>query len=196
MQDKLQGTAAILAGGKSERLGYNKAFITIDGVSIIERTAAKLTKSFSELIIVANDNEYQSLGYPVVPDIIANKGPLSGIHAALSAAAYPYCFVTACDMPYIDEHLAYFLLQQVPGYQAVVPQLDQYLQPLYAVYTKDCLPTIEWCLANSIRKVAKLYDYIKVNYIPKHQLATIADVNKVFININTPQQLGTLKREH
>jgi len=96
----------ILAGGKSSRMGTNKAFLQINGVIMIERVARVLTGVCSKVIISGDEKTYSNLGYRVVPDIYPGCGPLSGIYAGLLATANHYIFISACDTPYQTQQLS------------------------------------------------------------------------------------------
>jgi Molybdopterin-guanine dinucleotide biosynthesis protein A len=127
-------SAAVLVGGQSRRMGLNKAFLKIGPGRLIENITAKLKTLFPEVLLAGSDPEpYVSLGLPVVSDVYRGCGPLAGIHAALTAAANPYVFIMACDLPFVDLDLIAFLVKNAPGYDAVVPRLGAYLEPLCAV---------------------------------------------------------------
>ena len=97
-------TAIILAGGKSQRMGSNKAFLKYGGKTFIEHQVNSLSKIFGEIIISANDaSAYASLNLPIVADVMPEKSPLSGICAGLMRAKSSYAFIIACDMPFINE---------------------------------------------------------------------------------------------
>ena len=93
----------ILAGGKSIRMGQDKAFIEVDGIPIILRIFAVLDRLFPETIIVANEEEpYGKLGIPVYSDLIPGQGALGGLYTGLVYSTFSYSFCVACDMPFLD----------------------------------------------------------------------------------------------
>ena len=92
-------TGIILAGGKSTRMGVNKAFLKIGGCTIIEEIFSKFKNIFSRVIIIANEIErFNFLGAQITPDIIPSKGPLGGIYTGLIKSSSFHNFVTACDV--------------------------------------------------------------------------------------------------
>ncbi|GAW92030.1 molybdenum cofactor guanylyltransferase [Calderihabitans maritimus] len=186
----LKASGVVLAGGKSSRMGTNKALLAVHGQTMIEHVVEEMRKAFREVIIVTNEPHlYSGLGVRVITDLIPGLGPLSGIHAGLTASSYEYSFVTACDMPFIDHRLAAYLVQEAPGYDVVVPQKGDYLEPLHAVYSKACIAPIKMCLENRIFKIIAFYPAVKVKFVGIERMRPLADLEKVFFNVNTPQEL-------
>ncbi|NLI11376.1 molybdenum cofactor guanylyltransferase [Pelotomaculum propionicicum] len=180
----------ILAGGKSRRMGTDKAFLTVGREAMIERVAAELRKVFKEILISGGDEETgRRLGLRVIPDLIKGGGPLSGIHATLIAAQSDKCLVVPCDMPFLSAELAKIMISQSEGYDVTVPQHGDYLQPLFAVYSKSCIPAIEEALNNNRHKVVDFYPRVRVKYVSEAILKAAADIDTVFFNVNTPFDL-------
>lgn len=191
----LHASAVILAGGENSRLGRNKAFLQVGGRKIIERLISKLKVEFNEILIVCNrPTAYEYLGVKMVSDIIPGMGPLSGIHAGLTHAKHEYSLIVACDMPFIDKTLARMLVDEAYGYQAVVPGVGEYIQPLFAVYAKSCIPSIQQCLKDSITKVSDFYPHIRIKFLHLEELALGIDVEKAFMNVNTSDDLEHARR--
>jgi molybdenum cofactor guanylyltransferase len=183
-------TGVILAGGKSRRMGTDKALLSVGREAMIERAAAELDKVCAEVLISGCGEETgRRLGLKVVPDLIKGMGPLSGIHAALLAAQSEKCLVVPCDMPFLSAELAEVMIRQSEGYDVAVPQHGDYLQPLFAVYDKSCIQAIEEALRNNRHKVVDFYPRMRVNYVSETILQAAADIDTVFFNVNTPLEL-------
>ncbi|WP_423055270.1 molybdenum cofactor guanylyltransferase [Zhaonella formicivorans] len=194
-EDVLNCSAIILSGGRSSRMKKNKAFLTVENLTLIETLVQKMHQVFPEVIIVTNDPEaYAFLEASVVTDLIPRNGPLSGIHAGLKAASFDYSFIVACDMPFVDLKLARFLVGLAQGHDVVVPKVGQHYEPLYAVYGKSCIPYIEKCLEQQIYKIIEFYPEVNVRVVDELTLARYADLKKVFLNVNTPEDLEAAKR--
>jgi len=129
------------------------------------------------------------LGFKVVADIIKGGGPLSGIHAALHHMSYQRCLVAACDMPFINAAMAQYLVKQAEGYDVAVPRHGVHLQPLFAVYDRDCLPAVERSLTALKYKITDFYTLVRVNYVHEENLRALADIDFTFFNVNTPVDL-------
>lgn len=182
--------AIILSGGKNSRMGRNKAFLTVGEEAIISRTVQELRPVVDQITIVTNQPElYQFLEVDLAKDIYPGMGPLGGIHAGLLHARYSLNFVVACDMPFVDGAFVKELLCLAEGYDVTIPQIDDYLQPLYAVYSKKCIEPIEECLQKDIRKIIAFYHQVRIRYVGESCIQKWVDPDKVFFNVNTPTEL-------
>lgn len=180
----------MLAGGKSSRMGFNKAFIEFGGKRLIEATVDRLKALFPEVLIIANDPPlYAYLGVKVVSDLIPDSGSLGGIYTGLSAASHPACFFVACDMPFLNAELIKLLIREAEGWDAVVPRVRGELQPLHAVYAKSCLPLIRESIDASVLKIARFFPRAKVKIIEEPALRAVDPYLFGFMNVNTPLEL-------
>ncbi|HPD56171.1 MAG TPA: molybdenum cofactor guanylyltransferase [Smithellaceae bacterium] len=192
---KFKMTGIILAGGKNSRMGTNKAFLELDGTSIIERINSVLSELFPEIIIVTNDPlSYTQLSPAViVTDIYKNKGALGGIYAGLFFASENHAFITACDMPFINKDLIAYLAGLTANYDIVVPQGADGMQPLHAVYSKNCLAPIKKNLEADKLKITGFYKGLRVLTVTEEKLQPFNEDGKTFLNINTPGELDKLR---
>lgn len=185
--------AIVLAGGKSHRMRRNKALLPIGKMAMIERVIKQLRlisgEMIGEIIIATNSPaEYTQLGVTVLTDLIPEKGPLSGIHAGLKASRFDYNLVVACDMPFIDCHLAEYLIRKAKEVDAVVPCIKGLPQPLFAVYSRACYPVIEELLLCGIYKCTAFLPRVKVCYVEDEEMGNIVDLERVFFNVNTQKE--------
>ncbi|MDO8532215.1 MAG: molybdenum cofactor guanylyltransferase [Dehalococcoidia bacterium] len=132
-------TAIVLVGGRSTRLGRNKAREIIDGRPIIQRVLDAVQPLADEVLLVAaqgQDTAWPPRGGRIRPivDVYAESGPLVGIYSGLAAAHLNCCVAVACDMPFLKAKLLQSLVELIPGYDAVVPRLEGRALPLHAVY--------------------------------------------------------------
>jgi molybdopterin-guanine dinucleotide biosynthesis protein A len=192
---KFKMTGIILAGGKNSRMGANKAFLELDGMRLIERINAVLSELFPEIIIVTNDPlSYTQLSSAViVTDIYKNKGALGGIYAGLFFASENYAFITACDMPFINKDLIAYLAGLTANHDIIVPQGPDGLQPLHAVYSKNCLAPIKKNLEADKLKITGFYKGLRVLTVTEEKLKPFIEDGKTFLNINTPRELDKLR---
>ncbi|MBI5678194.1 MAG: molybdenum cofactor guanylyltransferase [Planctomycetes bacterium] len=182
-------TVIILAGGKSRRMGSNKAFLKYGATTFIEHQVMMLRKIFDEIILSANDvNAYTSLKLPIVSDIIPEKGPLSGICAGLSRAKSSHAFVIACDMPFINEQLILYLESQINGYDVVVPQTSRGLEPMHAFYSRNCIQPMHRCLEEGRLRIIDFFSEVKVKIVDEKEFAGLDASLQSLINLNTPDE--------
>ena len=185
----------ILAGGKSIRMGQDKAFIEINGVPIILRVFAVLDRLFRETIIVANQKEtYAELNIPVYSDLVPGQGALGGLYTGLLHSTFPYSFCVACDMPFLDRALIEYLLTRIDQYDAVVPRTSDGLQPLHAIYSKQCLEPIRHLLDLEKTKIMDFYPLIRLQIVDEKDFLTLDPERKSFTNVNTPDELQMLQK--
>jgi len=177
----------VLAGGKSTRMGKDKAMLQSGSETMLMRAVKEMFKFTDQVIIASHSGERYSIpGAIEVKDRYAGQGPLAGIHAGLTATEREYAFVVAVDMPFFRADLARFLLERKEGYDVVVPVVGGYAEPLCAVYSRRCIGPIEELIERGRRKVVYLYDKVRVLKVKEEEWRKIAD-GSVFTNINTPQ---------
>lgn len=184
-------TPLILAGGKSTRMGQNKAFVLIHGKPMIEVVLKKVSGMFECLpILITNTPEvYAYLGVKMIEDIIKNKGPLAGIHAGLSFSRNQFSFIFGCDMPFLNADLIRYMTEVESKYDVIIPKAGHYAEPLHAVYSKDCLAPIEASLVRNERKIISFFADVKVRYIERKEIERFPEGLMSFQNINTQDDL-------
>ncbi len=181
---------AVLAGGQSQRMGRDKAFLEIGGRRVIERVLDAVRPLTDDLFISTNSPEqYQEFDLRMVADIYPDKAALGGIYSAIHAAHHASVLIVACDMPFLNVKLLQHLIDLAPLADVVVPMIDP-PQPetLHAVYGKTCLPAIEpRLLANRLRIVG-FFDDVTVHYLNKDEVVRLDPNLYSFINMNTPSE--------
>jgi molybdopterin-guanine dinucleotide biosynthesis protein A len=189
---KFDCTGVILAGGKNKRLpGKKKTFHRIGDQMILESIYGIFADLFKEIIIVVNDpREFAGWDMTVVTDIIPSKCALGGLHAGLFYASFDQAYVTACDTPFVNRSVIEHIVSQAQtGYDVVIPRTDDGLEPLSAVYSKDCIPLIEKNLENNIFMIKKFFRKKRIKEIPVEALKALDPEMRFVFNINTPQDL-------
>lgn len=181
----------ILAGGKSSRMGTNKALLPMAGEPNIQRIRNELRNATGDsIVIVANDPEpYQFLGETIVPDRYPGKGPLAGIQSGLMASIAEWNLVSACDMPFASAAAARFLIDMAvhSSVDAVVPVIHGQLHPLFAVYRRSSAEPIEDMLKEDRLRMMYLLEQLRVRQVAADEFPTHIDVERVFYNMNRPQ---------
>ncbi|MFC2122482.1 molybdenum cofactor guanylyltransferase [Bacteroidota bacterium] len=184
----------VLAGGKGVRLGRNKATETINGTSLLQRAISQLSFLNTDIIIVAAEN--QSLpglnGHSrlrIVTDSRPDKGPLVGIYTGLTESSSLYNLVIACDMPFLNRDLLQYMMQVADDFDIVVPRFDGMVEPLHAVYSKNCLTAAESLLNQGSLSVYELFSLVKVRYIESEEIDRFDPRHLSFFNINNESDL-------
>lgn len=184
-------TVAIIAGGKSSRMGTDKSFVEIGGKPVIEHLIQRVTNlgQAETLLITNRPDEYAHLNLPMVGDVLPDKGSLGGIYTAIYYSQNPYTLTLACDMPFVSADLLKYMLSLRDGFDVVVPRVDQYPQGLHAVYGKACLDPIRQRLDADRLKVMGFYEAVHVRYIDEPEYQPFDPKGLSFFNINTPEEL-------
>ena len=184
----LQVTGLILSGGKSKRMGRPKAFLPYEGSTVLGHIVSEIKDLFSEIFIVANEVEsYEDLGVDVVKDILPHRGPLGGILSGLMTSSNHYAFVMACDMPLIDKRLVRELVSRRQDNDVVVLSHPQGIEPLFGVYSKNCIKPLEESLFAGNLSVQDFLSGLKAGIYEWMPERADAEMLPPFFNINTPQ---------
>ena len=183
-------TAAVMAGGRSRRMGRDKAWIDVGGSPLIQLVIDVLAAVSDEVIIVANEPRYATLGRRVVPDRFPDGGALGGIATGVGAATHDTVLVAACDMPFLDAAVWRSLLAAQDGADVVIPMIGDEHQTLHALYTRACLPAMERALATGRMRVISFFDEVRVRRLPEELLRGIDPTLRSFTNVNTPEELA------
>jgi molybdopterin-guanine dinucleotide biosynthesis protein A len=187
-------TGAILAGGKSLRYGRNKALETFQGKSLVEHALQSLRSSCEPLLVVANDlTPYLDIRATLVQDILRDQGPLGGIYTALFFSPHDWVFTKATDMPFLVPGLAKLMIASAEGCEAVIPMLNDRYEPLMALYSRPCLPSIAAALEKGDRKTTSFYRKIRVRELSETEWRKVDPDGLSFKNLNTPENLEELK---
>ena len=130
-------TAVIVAGGKSSRMGREKALMRFKGRTMIEHSLTLLSPLFPMVAINTNrPDDFEFLGVPTFPDVFREAGPLGGIHAALTRMESPKVFILGCDIPLMTRDIIRTIVEFPSDRPIVIPHADGFLQPLCGVYAK------------------------------------------------------------
>lgn len=187
------GTAVILAGGKSTRMGFDKQLLKINERRLIDSLRKKLKTEFNEIIVVTNKSEYYiGLTDKITKDKIPNKGPLSGIHAGLVEASSKYVYFVACDMPNIDLDYIRFMKKKLENVdvKACVTKFGEWIEPFNAFYSKDMIEDIEEHLLQEKKSVNSLIRKLPICYIEEEEARKFSPNWDIFLNLNTKEELN------
>lgn len=188
-------TAFILAGGRSTRMGSDKALLELDGETLLARTLQKARAVAGRVCIVGAREKFELFG-PVIEDVYAERGPLGGIHAALQATTTDLNLMLAVDMPFLPEAALKYLLDRARACDAVVvvPRVGGFSQTLCAVYRLEFAALAAEALAAGNNKIEPLYAHTSVRVLEEAELAEVDIIPAMFDNLNTPQDFERASR--
>ena len=181
-------TLVILAGGKSRRMGRDKASIILGRRTLLEHMQENLAEEFAGLIVSAADPSFEApAGVPVVFDGFTDAGPLAGMCAALRWTKTTWSFCVACDMPFLRSDVAVTLRRHADGAedaQVILPRLSRGMEPLAALYRRDCATAFEKTILAGERRIISAFTDLRVSTVPEK-----AFPDDPFFNINTEDDL-------
>jgi molybdopterin-guanine dinucleotide biosynthesis protein A len=186
-------TAVILAGGKSSRMGQNKALLSIEGKTLIERIGEILSTIFSKIVLsTASQNAYPQLQLPEVVDRYPQTGPLGGITSVLESGL-PEIFCVGCDMPFLNQNLIEYQCSISYCCDAVIPVWNNHPQVLHGLYRKNLLPAFHNGLSEEQYKITDWLEEAEVCYILEDEIRRFDPAGLSFRNINTPDDYKSLQ---
>ncbi len=188
----------VLAGGKGLRLGRKKTLETINNATLLQTVVSQLTFLNSDTIIVnANEDSFPRLSgskLRVVTDIYPGKGPLAAIYTGLKISDSLYNLVVACDMPFLNRDLLRYMVQVAPDYDIVVPRVGDMVEPLHAIYSKECLVPIETLIKQDSLSVNHLFALVRTRYVETEEIDRFDPQHLSFFNINTQDDLRKARK--
>ncbi len=189
-------TGVILAGGKSRRMGRDKATLRVGSSYLIEYPLKVLSRHFKTVMVVTNALLSRQLkailpsSIQIFEDIFPDHGALGGIYTALFQSKTPYIFVTACDMPFIEDELVSLMSNKIGNYDIIIPLGSKGYETLHAIYHRSLLPIIQHHLNKNNNKIKEIFPYSKVLSIPPNVIGQYGNEDKMFRNINTITELN------
>lgn len=184
----------ILGGGRGSRLGRNKTQLVVGGEDLLRRIVDRLGfLGESITLVLARGQEgshwLRSRGVMVATDRFAARGPMGGVYSGLKAAGEECSVVVACDMPFLNVDLLRYMRGLAPGFDLVIPRVDMEVEPLHAVYSRNCLGFIEEMIREGDLKVRNLLERVRVRYVEDEEVEAFDPEHLSFFNINTPDDL-------
>ncbi len=189
-------TAFILAGGKSTRMGRDKAFVEFEGETLLARMLGMARSMTVDVRIVGDAKKFASFA-SAVEDIFQDRGPLGGIHAALRSSQTDLNLMLAVDMPFVSSAFLRYLIGQArsePEAAVIIPRTGGGWQPLCAVYRREFADAAETALLAGQNKIDLLYTAIKTRVIEEGELKGDGFSLDLFRNLNTPEELEAGQR--
>ncbi len=180
------------AGGKSSRMGKDKATIPFLGVPLIYRLRDRFDGLGTELLVITNDvRGYEKLGVPLFEDVIPERGALGGLYTALSIASQPLIGLIAADMPFANPNLIKYQMKiiQESGFDAVIPATKHGIEPFHSVYrVETCFPLVKEAIENDLWKMISWHDGARIKILDPEVTREITGSDHNFLNLNTPEE--------
>jgi molybdopterin-guanine dinucleotide biosynthesis protein A len=178
--------AFILAGGKSTRMGTDKAFVVLDGRTLLARALDVARAVTADVRIVGDAAKFAAFA-PVVEDVFPGCGPLGGIHAALRASTTELSLMLAVDVPFVSAALLEYLIARAGSCSAIVTvaRVGGW-QPLCALYRREFADAAESALRQGRYRIDALFEVVSTVVVSEEELAAAGFSASMFRNLNTP----------
>jgi molybdenum cofactor guanylyltransferase len=187
----------VLTGGRSGRMGTDKALLPFGDGPLILWMAALVKGVTEDVTLIGSPGKYSYLGLPIEEDVFPGQGPLGGIHAALTHSGAALCLIVGCDMPYLSKEFLSWLvgIAQTSRADAVVAESPAFgFEPLGAVYTPSCLPAMEDALRRGNVKVRDLFQQLRLRVVKREEWLPYDPQGRLFCNLNTIQEYEEARR--
>ncbi len=197
--NRIPATGLLLAGGNSKRMGYDKRFISIGDETLFDRALRVLKENFKNVYVSISrkdDQLFDEIEEICILDHPFAKGPMAGIMAGLKASTYDSVFVLAVDMPFVDSALIRYIMGFSDSSHAVIPFVNNRIEPLCGVYKKELLDRITIWARNrnfSLNDFLRACTDLKIRFLKEDELEISGFSNKVFKSINRPEDLAAIK---
>jgi molybdenum cofactor guanylyltransferase len=188
-------TSIVLAGGRGRRFGRDKLSEMIGDRTLLQRVIDRLDGLSSQiLVVIAQGQSQPSLSLTsaqVIVDLYPEKGALGGIYTGLVASRSFHSLVVAADMPFLNTSLLRYMIESSPAYDVVIPRIDGTLEPLHAIYSKNCVAYMKQQIERDRFKIRDFFEQVKVRYVEQAEIDQFDPQHLSFFNINT---LADLRR--
>ncbi len=176
------------------RLGREKALERIGEQQLIEKVVGSLYPISQEVLVVTSREQFNNiasihLGARIVVDLYPGKASFGGIYTGLLSASALHGLVVACDMPFLNSALLHYLVKLAPGFDVVIPRINDKIEPLHAVYSKGCLDSIKQLLDKDVLQITQLLPLVKTRYVDEDEVDRYDPEHLSFFNINTRSDL-------
>lgn len=185
-------TGLVLAGGRSRRMGRDKALVEVAGDSLLLRVGRVLELICDRVLVASGEHDRYELAWEQVADPRAETGPLAGILAGLEAADTGLVAVVAVDMPYANARVLQLLADEWMGEAAVVPLVDARVQPLHGVYATDAAPSFRRLVEAGKRSVVPALSEIGARVVGEDVWGAVDPEGRFARNVNRPEDLAAL----
>jgi len=190
--EKIKPNGIILCGGRSRRMGQNKALLKLGQLTIIEQVANTLSKICSEIIISTNSEELNFLPFKIVKDKLTDIGPIAGFHSTLMETSNEHNLIVSCDTPFITTEILEYLYSLRKNYDAVLPVTGDQIQPMTGYFRKSLFQKIEEEIKTGNRKPINIFENSNLLLVDvNNQLEVYKD--NLFFNINSPEDYEQAK---
>lgn len=187
-------TGFAVAGGRSSRMGRDKAVLPWGDGTLLDVAVARLRRAAAEVaILCGEEGRYPARAEPCLPDLWPGTGPLGGVGSGLAALERPLGLFLAVDLPFVPEALLAHLIGAADGADAVVPVGPRGPEPLCAVYGRGCRDAVRRRVERGELRMTSFWPDVRVREVGVEELARFGDPERLFRNLNTADQYAAAR---
>jgi len=180
----------ILAGGKSSRMGTDKALLLVQDEPLLKRMIRLLEPFCKTIAISGNKMDYNVFNIELVEDLYTGCGPISGIISSLKHSSTEWNLLVSVDVPFINDAFIQNLISHVGNYDCIIAEHEGRVEPLMGLYKRQIIPVVEEMISQGDYKLTRLLDKLNVRYVNCDSL--IKQFPRLFVNINLPEDYNSI----
>ena len=190
MTQRVNISGFILAGGRSSRMGTDKALLTFQEKPLLKHMI-NLIEPLCDIVVISGQNSgYSSFGVEIVPDLFTQCGPIAGIYSSLKHSVSDWNLLVSVDVPFVNEELLQYLISEAGEYDCIVPRHRMGVEPLIGLYRRRILPVVEEMIKHGDYKITKLLSQLNTRYLDCNSL--VDKYPRLFTNINRPEDYQSI----
>jgi molybdenum cofactor guanylyltransferase len=182
MTNRTSISGFILSGGKSRRMGTDKALLSFQGKSLLKHMINLIEPMCDRVVISGQNSDYTSFGVEMIADLYSNCGPIAGIFSALKYSVSDWNLIVSVDVPFVNDELFLSLISNIGDYDCIIPKTNSGVEPLIGLYHRQALPLIEKMLKSEDYRITNLLSKLNTQYLDCTHL--IEKYPRLFMNIN------------
>ncbi len=188
-------SGVVLAGGKSRRMGTNKALLRLGNKSVIEHVVTRIADFVEDIYIIGNDADaYAFLGVPTISDRETGMGPLMGLYTGIISSKTPWVLAVACDTPFLEPRLIETILARPRDAVIIATEISAQAQPLPALYEARCGELAKALLSSGRRALRDLLASAELSIIPEAEVRLVDPELRSFLDLDTVEDLQRARR--
>jgi len=190
MQEIQNISGYVLAGGKSRRMGTDKALLMFQNEPLLKHMIKLIEPFCLRVSISGNNSDYSVFGAEIVPDLFADGGPIAGIYSTLCHSKSDWNLLLSVDVPFVNDELLHYLISNIGEYDCIVPKHDLGVEPLIGLYHKQVIPVIDDMIKVGDYKLMNLVQKLNTRFLDCSSL--IKSNSRLFMNINNPKDYQSI----
>lgn len=190
MENKSDITGFILAGGKSRRMGTNKAFLMFQNVPLLKHMIMLIEPVCHEVFVSGRATGYDVFNVPIIPDLFSDCGPIAGIYSSLNHSESDWNLLVSVDVPFVNEELFRHLILHSGESDCIIPKHASGVEPLVGLYHRRILPVVEEMIGNGDYKLMDLLARLNTRFLDCNDLVT--KYPRLFLNVNCPEDYRSI----